>query len=190
MASGSSNSLVLVETVIAASIILAALHNVWPVFINREWIIAFVIGLFHGFGFAGLLADLGLTQTRQAVSLLGFNIGIEMGQVTIILLVFPALYIARRTRAYQPAMYAGSVALIVIAAAWVLDRALGVDLGIDPWVEAVLLWPRSLLLVAALYVGAVALYYFDKSRNALLPIVGAEHVDVGVPASATATSPT
>jgi hypothetical protein len=59
----------------------------------------------------------------------------------------------------------------------VLDRALGVDLGIDPWVEAVLLWPRSLLLVAALYVGAVALYYFDKSRNALLPVVGAQQVD-------------
>jgi hypothetical protein len=168
---------VLVETVIAGSIILAALHNIRPVFINREWIIAFVFGLFHGFGFAGLLADLGLTQTRQAVSLLGFNLGIELGQVTIILLVFPALYIARRTRAYQPAMYAGSVALIVIAAAWVLDRALGIDLGIDPWVEAVLLWPRSLLLVAALYVGAVALYYFDKSRNALLPVVGAEQAD-------------
>jgi hypothetical protein len=97
--------------------------------------------------------------------------------VTIILLVFPALYIARRTRAYQPAMHAGSVALIVIAAAWVLDRAFGVDLGLDPWVEAVLLWPRSLLLIAALYVGAVALYYFDKSRDTLLPVKGAEQSD-------------
>ena len=55
---------ILVETVIAGSIILAALHNIRPVFINREWIIAFVFGLFHGFGFAWLLADLGLTQTR------------------------------------------------------------------------------------------------------------------------------
>jgi hypothetical protein len=170
---------VLVETVIAASIILAALHNIRPVFVNREWIIAFVFGLFHGFGFAGLLADLGLTQTRQVVSLVGFNLGIELGQVTIILLVFPALYIARRTRVYQPAMYAGSVALIVIAAAWVLDRAFGVDLGIDSWVSAVLLWPRSLLLIAALYVGAVALYFFDRSRDALIPVSGAEQVDRG-----------
>ena len=168
---------VLVETVIAGSIILAALHNIRPVFANKEWIIAFVFGLFHGFGFAGLLADLGLTQTRQAVSLLGFNIGIELGQVTIILLVFPALYIARRTRAYQPAMYVASVTLIVIAVAWVLDRALGVDLGFDPWVEAVLLFPRSLLLVGALYLAAIALFYFDKSRDALLPVVSAEQVD-------------
>jgi hypothetical protein len=163
---------VLVETVIAVSIILAALHNIRPVFVNKEWIIAFVFGLFHGFGFAGLLGDLGLTQSRQFVSLLGFNVGIELGQATIILMVFPALFIARRTRAYLPAMYAGSVVLIVVASAWVLDRALGVDLGIDWWVSAVLLWPRSILLIAALYVVAAGLYFFDRSRDALLPVEG------------------
>ena len=145
---------------------------------NKEWIIAFVFGLFHGFGFAGLLGDLGLTQSRQFVSLLGFNLGIELGQATIILMVFPALFIARRTRAYLPAMRAGSVVLIAVASAWVLDRALGVDLGLDWWVSAVLLWPRSILLVAAMYVAAVALYFFDKRRDALIPDVAArEAVD-------------
>lgn len=169
---------VLVETIIAASIILAALHNIRPVLMNKEWIIAFVFGLFHGFGFAGLLGDLGLTQSRQFVSLLGFNLGIELGQATIILMVFPALFIARRTRAYVPAMHAGSVVLIAVASAWVLDRALGVDLGVDWWVSAVLLWPRSILLVAAMYVAAVALYFFDKRRDALIPDVAArEAVD-------------
>jgi hypothetical protein len=168
---------VLVETIIAASIILAALHNIRPVFMNKEWIIAFVFGLFHGFGFAGLPADLGLTQSRQFVSLLGFNIGIELGQATIILMVFPALYIARRTRAYLPAMHAGSVLLIAIAFTWVLDRAFGVDLGIDWLVTAVLLWPRSILLIAALYVVAIALYYFDKRRDALIPLVAPGTVD-------------
>lgn len=167
---------VLVETVIAASIILAALHNIRPVFVNKEWIIAFVFGLFHGFGFAGLLSELGLTQSRQFVSLLGFNIGIELGQATIILMVFPALFIARRTRLYQPAMFAGSVVLIVVASLWVLDRAFGVDLGIDWWVSAVLLWPRSILLIAALYVAAVALYLFDRSRDALIPVAAPETV--------------
>ncbi len=164
----------LVETVIAVSIILAALHNIRPVFANKEWIIAFVFGLFHGFGFAGLLADLGLTQSRQFVSLLGFNLGIELGQATIILMIFPALYIARRTRAYLPAMYVGSVTLIAIASAWVLDRALGVDLGIDRWVSAVLMWPRSSLLIAALYAAAAALYAYDKRKDALIPVATAE----------------
>ena len=169
---------VLVETIIAAFIILAALHNIRPVLMNKEWIIAFVFGLFHGFGFAGLLGDLGLTQSRQFVSLLGFNLGIELGQATIILMVFPALFIARRTRAYVPAMYAGSVVLIAVASTWVLDRALGVDLGVDWWVSAVLLWPRSILLIAAMYVAAVALYFFDKRRDALIPDVAArEAVD-------------
>jgi hypothetical protein len=163
----------LVETIIAASIILAALHNIRPVLVNKEWIIAFVFGLFHGFGFAGLLGDLGLTQSRQFVSLLGFNLGIELGQATIILMVFPALFIARRTRAYVPAMHAGSVVLIAVASTWVLDRALGVDLGVDWWVSAVLLWPRSILLIAAMYVAAVALYFFDKRRDALIPDVAA-----------------
>ena len=164
----------LVETVIAVSIILAALHNIRPVFANKEWVIAFVFGLFHGFGFAGLLADLGLTQSRQFVSLLGFNLGIELGQATIILMIFPALFIARRTRAYLPAMYAGSVTLIAIASAWVLDRALGVDLGIDVWVSAVLMWPRSVLLIAALYAVAAVLYAYDKRKDALIPVASTE----------------
>ncbi|MDH3959202.1 MAG: HupE/UreJ family protein, partial [Actinomycetota bacterium] len=164
----------LVETIIAASIILAALHNLKPIFANKEWIIAFVFGLFHGFGFAGLLSDLGLTQSRQFVSLLGFNLGIELGQALIILMIFPALYIARRTRAYVPAMRVGSVLLIAIASVWVLDRALGVELDIDQWVFAVVLWPRSALVIAAFYVVAVALYAFDKRRDALIPVASRE----------------
>jgi hypothetical protein len=164
----------LVETVIAVSIILAALHNIKPIFMNKEWIIAFVFGLFHGFGFAGLLADLGLTQSRQFASLLGFNIGIELGQAVIIIVIFPALFLARRTRAYLPAMYFGSVILIAVAAAWALDRAVGVDLGVDQIVDRVVLWPRSLALIALLYFAAAGLYWFDRSRDALLPMTSAD----------------
>lgn len=167
----------LVETVIAISIALAALHNLRPVFMNREWIIAFGFGLFHGFGFAGLLSDLGLTQSRQFVSLLGFNLGIEIGQAVIILLIFPALFLARRTRAYLPAMYVGSVALIVIALTWALDRAFGVEFGIDRFVDAVVLWPRSLVFIAAAYVVAGALYWFDRNRGELLPLPTSEDRD-------------
>ncbi len=160
----------LVETIIAISIVLAALHNIRPVFVNKEWIIAFGFGLFHGFGFAGLLADLGLTQSRQFVSLLGFNLGIEIGQTVIILLIFPALFLARRTRAYLPAVYIGSGILIVVASLWALDRSLGLDVGLDRYVEVVVLWPRSLLFIALAYVGAAAFYLYDRSRDQLLPI--------------------
>ena len=160
----------LVETVIAVSIILAALHNIRPVFVNREWLIAFGFGLVHGFGFAGLLADLGLTQSRQFASLLGFNLGIEIGQAVIILLIFPALYLARRTRAYLPFMYLGSVILIAIAAAWAIERAFGMDLGTEWVFDRVIVWPRQLYPVVVLYVFAVALYWYDRTNDRLLPL--------------------
>ncbi len=171
----------LVETIIAVSIILAAVHNLRPTFFNREWIIAFVFGLFHGFGFAGLLSDLGLTQSRQFVSLLGFNLGIEIGQAFIILLIFPALFLARRTRIYLPAMYAGSVALIVVASAWAIDRATGFSVNVDWVVDRVVLWPRSLLFIVLAYVVAGSVYVFERNRGDLVPVAGGIS---GAPASA------
>ena len=160
----------LVETVIAISIILAALHNIRPVFVNKEWMIAFGFGLVHGFGFAGLLSDLGLTQARQFVSLLGFNIGIEIGQSVIILLIFPALYLARRTRAYLPAMYIGSALLIVIAGTWAIERSFGLDLGTEWVFVRVSVWPRQLIFAALAYLLAGAAYWYDRSNGRLLPL--------------------
>jgi hypothetical protein len=160
----------LVETVIAISIILAALHNLRPVLVNREWMIAFGFGLIHGFGFAGLLSDLGLTQSRQFVSLLGFNIGIEIGQAIIIVLVFPALYIARRTRAYQPAMTVASVILILIAGTWAIERAFGIDLGTEWIMVRASIWPRQLIPVALFYILATIAYRKDRNNGRLLPL--------------------
>ena len=124
-----------VETIIALSIALAAIHNISPQFANKEWLIAGAFGLFHGFGFAGLLSDLGLTQNRRVVSLLGFNLGIELGQIVIILLIFPSLYLLRRTRYYLKGMYAASAVLAVIALGWAADRALGIALPVDSLVD-------------------------------------------------------
>ncbi len=160
----------LVETLIAVSIILAALHNIRPVLVNREWIIAFGFGLFHGFGFAGLLSELGLTQSRQFVSLLGFNLGIELGQAVIIIVIFPALYLARRTRAYLPAMHAGSVALIIVAALWALERTFGFATPVDNVVDRVVLWPNSLSFLVLIYLGAIGLYTYDRRGSSLLPV--------------------
>jgi hypothetical protein len=160
----------LVETVIAISIILAAVHNIRPVLVNKEWLIAFGFGLVHGFGFAGLLSDLGLTQSRRLVSLLGFNIGIEFGQAVIIVLMFPALYLARRTKAYLPAMYAGSGLLILIASVWAIERAFGADLGTEWIMVRASVWPRQLILVALVYVLALAAYRNDRNKGQLLPL--------------------
>ena len=160
----------LVETVIAVSIALAAIHNIRPIFVNKEWLIAFGFGLFHGLGFAGLLSELGLTQSRRVVSLLGFNLGIELGQVAIIVLLFPALFLLRRTRYYLPVMYIGSVALAAIAIGWAIDRALGIDLRVDAVVDSVLQFPRSLIFITVVYLIAAGVYALERHRGRLLPI--------------------
>ena len=161
----------LVETIIAISIAIAAIHNIRPIWANKEWMMAFAFGLFHGFGFAGLLSELGLDRSNRFVSLLGFNIGVELGQAAIILMVFPILFLLRRTRAFVPMMYAGSVGLAVIAMSWAFERIFDYDTSINSLVEPALRWPRSALLVVAALAFAVGLYAFDRSRNALRPVV-------------------
>lgn len=160
----------IVEPVIAISIALAALHNVRPVFYNKEWILAFAFGLFHGFGFAGLLADLGLDRSNRVLSLLGFNLGIELGQVAIILMLFPALFLLRRTLMYVRLMQVGSTGLIVIALGWFIDRVFGLDFGVDRIVDPILAWPRALWLVAGFTLLAWGYYAFDRSRGRLIPV--------------------
>jgi len=121
-----------VESLIAASVVLAALNNVYPVFHGRRWAVAFAFGLIHGFGFASVLVDLGLPKKALALALLGFNVGVEVGQLAIVaaflLLAFPA----RRSAFYRRAVLQGGSLLIAgIAAAWLAERAL--DLKLMPF---------------------------------------------------------
>lgn len=119
----------LVESVIAASIAAAALHNIYPRFRGREWAIALVFGLFHGFGFAGILRDIGLESNYLVLSLFGFNAGVEAGQIVIIAGIFPVLYVLRK-RYWYPRRFLvmGSVLLIAVALFWFTERALDVPL--------------------------------------------------------------
>ena len=91
----------LVESAIALSVVLAALNNVFPVVQRGRWLAAFAFGLLHGFGFAGALADLGLPTGSLALSLAGFNIGVELGQLAIVAMFLPAAFALRSTWAYR-----------------------------------------------------------------------------------------
>ena len=119
----------LVESAIAASVMLAALNNVWPVFHGRRWMVAFAFGLVHGFGFASVLVDLGLPQGTLALALLGFNGGVEVGQLAIVLAFLPLAYALRRSWFYRRAvLIGGSLAITVVATAWFVERAFNVKL--------------------------------------------------------------
>jgi hypothetical protein len=128
----------LVESVIALSIAIAALHNLWPVAKVNEAAIAFVFGLFHGFGFASVLGSLGLGTDHLVLSLLGFNVGVEIGQVAIIAAVFPVLFLVRRLRIYSIGFRLGSVGLILIGLLWVAERSLNFNVPLVPMAKAVL----------------------------------------------------
>jgi hypothetical protein len=113
----------LVEATIALSIIVTALNNLRPVLPLSGWVIAFVFGLVHGFGFANVLIDLGLSDVTLAVSLLGFNVGVELGQMAIVLAFFPLAFLLRDTYVYQGLVFRyGSLLVAVIAGLWMYER--------------------------------------------------------------------
>jgi len=119
----------LVESTIAASIIVAALNNLFPVFHGRRWVVAFCFGLIHGFGFASVLVDLGLPRDALAVALVGFNLGVECGQLAIVAAFLPLAFWLRRTPLYQRGVFVlGSAAIVVVAAIWLAERALNFKL--------------------------------------------------------------
>ncbi|MBR0345243.1 MAG: HupE/UreJ family protein [Rudaea sp.] len=120
----------LVESGIALSVLLAALNNIWPQVTRRAWLLAFGFGLVHGFGFASVLADLGLPQGALAWSLAGFNIGVEIGQLSVVLVVVPAIFLLRERRFYRPlVLVSGSCVIAAVAGIWLMSRALGFGLG-------------------------------------------------------------
>ncbi|WP_019864682.1 HupE/UreJ family protein [Methylovulum miyakonense] len=117
-----------VESAIAASVLLAALNNIYPLVIKRIWLMAFGFGLVHGLGFASVLADLGLPTGALALALVGFNLGVEAGQFAIVGVFLPLAFYLRQTWCYQRLTFGlGSWLIASIALFWLLDRSL--DLG-------------------------------------------------------------
>ncbi len=113
----------LTESVIAASIIVAALNNIFPVVTETRARIAFAFGLLHGFGFASVLSDMGLPQGARLASLLAFNLGIEAGQMAVVLAVMPVIYALRSGVFYRRAVMPwGSAGIAALALVWLVQR--------------------------------------------------------------------
>lgn len=113
-----------VETVIAISIAVGALNVVWPFLGRKTWKLAFVFGLAHGFGFASVLGDLTGGISNLAIALGGFNLGVEVGQLGLVMIGFPLLYALAHINAYQrvlvPLMLSG---VGIISLTWAFERA-------------------------------------------------------------------
>jgi hypothetical protein len=113
-----------VESTIAASVVVAALNNIFPLFRERRWMMAFLFGLIHGFGFASVLTDLGLPQDALIVALVGFNLGVEAGQLAIVAAFLPLAFALRHTWIYRRIiLLGGSTVIALLAAVWLAERA-------------------------------------------------------------------
>jgi hydrogenase/urease accessory protein HupE len=114
----------LTESVIAASIVVAALNNIFPWVTETRARIAFAFGLLHGFGFASVLADMGLPSGARLISLAAFNFGIEAGQLAVVGSVMPFIYALRTGTFYRRALMPwGSAAIAALALVWLFERA-------------------------------------------------------------------
>jgi hypothetical protein len=115
-----------VEACIAASVLLVALNNLRPVLTGRVWVLAFGFGLIHGFGFAGALAELGLQDRQRLLPLLGFNLGVEAGQLLVVAVALPLIFVLSRRAGYARWMMpACSIAIALLAAWWLVVRLWG-----------------------------------------------------------------
>jgi hypothetical protein len=141
----------LVESAIALSVVIAALNNLrgtkWSGLAaasgassqrgasqsrsgpaidrvqSRLWVLAFCFGLLHGFGFASVLADLGLPQGALVLALVGFNLGVEVGQLAIVAVFLPVAFAMRKTRLYQfGVLKIGSLIVAALASWWLAQR--------------------------------------------------------------------
>ncbi|WP_432504007.1 HupE/UreJ family protein [Kineococcus arenarius] len=145
-----------VEALIAVSILIAAVHAVRPLFPGREPVVAGAFGLVHGMAFSTTLSALNLTGGQLALSLLGFNLGIEAVQLAIVLLVLPPLVVLARTAVYGPLRVAAALLTALAAVGWLLDRVgLPTPLGaaadslgaLSPWIAAALWVAAACVLV-------------------------------------------
>jgi hypothetical protein len=120
-----------VEVCIALSIVLLAAElarrpddggdrDAWT--FARPWLVASAFGLLHGLGFAGALSALGLPQRSLGLALLGFNVGVELGQLAFVAAVLPVVALARRLPARLAARPIAAYAIGVVATVWTMQR--------------------------------------------------------------------
>ena len=163
----------LIETLIAVSILYMALENVIGANVQRRWIIAFAFGLVHGFGFSFALQEtLQFAGSHLVTSLLSFNVGVELGQLLVLVLLVPLLdFLFRRAIAERIGTIILSVIVAHTAWHWMLERGEQLKKFPLPVLDASALaslmrWLMALMVLAALvWLATVALRRWKERRR-------------------------
>lgn len=128
-----------IEVIVAGSIMLAAVNLLVPIFGHRAWLVALGFGFFHGFSFARTLWKTGALEEHAGLSVLAFNLGIEIGQLVVVVALVPVLLLVRRWQLYRKWFRPAAAAFILlISTAWMVERAFGVDIPITETAQAVI----------------------------------------------------
>lgn len=154
-----------IEVLIGVSILISTIHAIKPIFPNREIYIALGFGLIHGLAFANTLQDLNLNPFKMVLSILGFNIGIELLQLAVIVAVIPWLLLLSRTSFYAIFRVFGAVLAGIAAIGWIIERLLD-----EPNIITNLMAKAtnySSWILGFLIIGTVLLYFLEKRREGM-----------------------
>ncbi|MFM2327098.1 MAG: hypothetical protein RIR31_1300 [Bacteroidota bacterium] len=152
-----------VEILIAFSILISAIHAVYPIFPGKEIYIAAGFGLVHGLAFASVLANLNLDAGAMALSILGFNIGIELMQLFVVIITVPWLILLSKTAVYKWVRIAGAALAAIAAVAWIAERSWGKANSITILIQHIA--PNAYWAIVLLAVFAFAVFAWQRNKN-------------------------
>ena len=159
-----------VEVLIAFSILVTAIHALRPIFPGQEAKVASGFGLVHGLAFANVLADLKLSGGPLALSILGFNLGIEFMQLLVIAFTVPWLILLSQTPAHRWIRIAGAVSAGIAASGWMVNRVTGKPNLIERLMDTVTEFaPLGILILAVIAIAAYLFTAFEAPSIRLTP---------------------
>jgi HupE / UreJ protein len=161
----------LIETLIAATIVFMALENIVGSRIERRWVFAFAFGIVHGFGFSFLLRDsLQFAGDHLVTSLLAFNVGVEVGQLVVLLVLIPALgWLFRHAVAERLGIIIISAFVAHTGWHWLTERGGELMQFPFPTIDAAFLASAMRGLMAALILAGIVMLVGGRLRRWLTP---------------------
>lgn len=153
----------IIEVLIAFSILITAIHAIKPLFYDKEIFIAVGFGFIHGLAFSQTLQNLHLSTNELLLSVAGFNIGIEIMQLFIILLIIPSFFIMSQTQYFKHIKNVLALFVIIISIGWITERITNETNLIVQSIEVILAYKISFII--GLYLITIFTYFLSKSRE-------------------------
>jgi HupE / UreJ protein len=151
-----------IEILIAISILVSAIHAITPIFAGRETYVTAGFGLIHGLAFASILSNLKLGTGTLAVSIVGFNVGIELMQLCIIALIVPWLMLLSHTSLYSYIRIGGAVLAGIAAIGWIVERGTGKLNSITAAIQKIMGYTIWFIFVLAI---TAAIVFLLRKKN-------------------------